>query len=61
MCIGMIDTDSSCDHMELVELNSMVELVSLSEGEIKGPVTGTVHMDLLDVANHILQVSPVQE
>ena len=39
MCIGMIDTDSSCDHMELVELNSMVELVSLSEEESEGPVS----------------------
>ena len=39
MCIRMIDTDSSCDDVELVELNSMVELVSLSEGESEGPVS----------------------
>ena len=35
MCIRMIDTDSSCDDVELVELNSMVELVSLSEGRAR--------------------------
>ena len=39
MCIGMIDTDSSCDDVELVELNSMVELVSLSEEESEGSVS----------------------
>ena len=39
MCIGMIDTDSSCDDVELVELNSMVELVSVSGGESEGPMS----------------------
>ena len=39
MCIGMIDTVSSCDDVELVELNSMVELVSVSGGESEGPVS----------------------
>ena len=39
MCIRMINTDSSCDDLEQVELNSMVELVSLSEGESEGSVS----------------------
>ena len=39
MCIRIIDRDSSCDDVEQVELNSMVELVSLSEGESEGPVS----------------------
>ena len=39
MCIRMVDTDSSCDDVEHMELNSMVELVSLSEEESEGPVS----------------------
>ena len=39
MCIRMIDTDSSCDDVEHMELNSMVELVSLPEEESEGPVS----------------------
>ena len=39
MYIRMIDTDSSCDDVEHMELNSMVELVSLSEEESEGPVS----------------------
>ena len=39
MCVGMIDVDSSCDDVELVELDSSVELVSVSGGESEGPVS----------------------
>ena len=39
MCNRMVDTDSSCDDVEHMELNSMVELVSLSEEESEGPVS----------------------
>ena len=39
MCIRMIDTDSSCDDVKHMELNSMVELVSMSEGESESPVS----------------------
>ena len=36
MCVRMIDVDSSCDDMEL---DSSVELVSVSGGESEGPVS----------------------
>ena len=41
MCNRMIDTDPSCDDMEQMKLNSMVELVSLPEGESESPVSLT--------------------
>ena len=39
MSVRMVDLDSSCDDVELVELDSSVELVSVSGGESEGQVS----------------------
>ena len=39
MSVRMVDRDSSCDDVELVELDSSVELVSVSGGESEGQVS----------------------